>query len=48
VDERLRRALIDDDYDLLSGRDAPRVVELPPAVDRWLDVLVRLTQEERQ
>jgi hypothetical protein len=42
VDEKLRRALIDDDYDLLG--DAPtRVIELSPLPDRQLAELLRLT-----
>jgi hypothetical protein len=43
VDERLRRALIDDDHDLLGGAHAPRVAELSPAPTRWLEELLRLT-----
>jgi hypothetical protein len=42
VDERLRRALIDDDYDLFAEA-APRVVELSPFPERQLVELVRLT-----
>jgi hypothetical protein len=44
VDERLRRALIDDDYDLFGFPDSPRVVELPAVGSRQLDALVRLTE----
>lgn len=44
VDERLRRALIDDDYDLFGSHDSPRVVELPAGAGRQLDALVRLTE----
>jgi AAA domain len=47
VDERLRRALIDDEYDLL-GEGAPRIVELSPSPDRQLDVLIRLTEGDTQ
>jgi hypothetical protein len=47
VDERLRRALIDDEYDLL-GDGAPRIVELPPPPDRQLDALIRLTEGDSQ
>ena len=43
VDEELRQALIDDDYDLLSGPEAPKVVELSPFPDRQLAELMRLT-----
>jgi hypothetical protein len=43
VDERLRRALIDDDYDLFGDADSPRVVELSPLPDRQLTELIRLT-----
>jgi predicted ATPase len=43
VAERLRRALIDDDYDLFGFPDSPRVVELPAVGSRQLDALVRLT-----
>lgn len=46
VDERLRRALIDDDYDLFGESGAPRVVELSPFPDRQLDELIRLTSTE--
>jgi hypothetical protein len=42
VDERLRRALIDDDYDLFANA-SPRVVELSPFPDRQLAELIRLT-----
>ena len=42
VDERLRRALIDDDYDLFPEA-APRVVELSPFPERQLAELIRLT-----
>jgi hypothetical protein len=43
VDERLRRALLDDDYDLFGGGDTPRVVELSPVPERQLAELMRLT-----
>ena len=41
VDDELRRALIDDDYDLFEGRDAPLVLELSPSPDRQLAELMR-------
>ena len=44
VDDRLRRALIDDDYDLFTAGSAPRVVELSPLPERQLAELVRLTE----
>jgi hypothetical protein len=43
VDERLRRALIDDDYDLFGDGDSPQVVELSPFPERQLADLIRLT-----
>ena len=43
VDEELRRALIDDDYDLFGADPAPRVVELSAIPDRQLLGLARLT-----
>ena len=43
VDDRLRRALIDDDYDLFVGPDAPVVVELSPFPDQQLAELMRRT-----
>jgi AAA domain len=43
VDEKLRRALIDDDYDLFGANGSPRVVELSPVPERQLDELIRLT-----
>jgi hypothetical protein len=43
VDEALRRALIDDDYDLFAADPAPRVVEFAAVPDRQLPELVRLT-----
>ncbi len=42
VDERLRRALIDDEYDLLAGDPAPRVVALSAVPGRQLSELLRL------
>ncbi len=42
VDEALRRALVDDDYDIFEGGGPPTVVELPPSPARQLDELVRL------
>ena len=44
VDRCLRRALFDEEYDLLDDRDAPAVVELPPRPDRQLAELLRLTE----
>lgn len=41
VDEELRRALIDDYYDLFEGRDTPLVLELSPSPDRQLAELMR-------
>jgi hypothetical protein len=46
VDRCLRRALLEDEYDLLDDRDAPAVVELPPQPERQLAELVRLTETE--
>lgn len=42
VDRALERALFDDAYDLFGAADAPRVVALPPALDRRVEALVRL------
>ena len=44
VDEELRRALIDDDYDLFAGRDAPVVLELSPFPEQQLAELMRRTE----
>jgi predicted ATPase len=44
VDDRLRRALIDDDFDLFDDRDLPRVVELSPLPARQIAELMRLTE----
>lgn len=41
VDEVLRGALIDDDYDLFGDEGAPVVVELSPLPERQLAALVR-------
>jgi hypothetical protein len=46
VDHCLRRALIDDEYDLFGERGAPAVVELSPIPERQLAELVRLAQGE--
>jgi hypothetical protein len=46
VDDKLRRALIDDDYDLLDDRDLPRVVELSPLPARQITELMRLTEPD--
>src|SRR6185436_4214463 len=43
VDEELRRALIDDEYDLFATRPAPRVIELSASPTRQLSELLRLT-----
>lgn len=43
VDDALRDVLIADDYDLFTGRDAPRVVELSPRPDEQLAELLRYT-----
>ena len=43
VDERLRRALIDDECDLFDG-DRPTIVELSPLPERQLLDLIRLTE----
>jgi hypothetical protein len=47
VDEALRRALVDDDYDLLGGPGSPRVSELPAAPEGRLAELVRLLAGSR-
>jgi hypothetical protein len=47
VDEALRRALVDDDYELFGDPDSPRVVELPPSPERQLAELMRLTTAAR-
>ena len=47
VDDRLRRALIDDDFDLFDDCDQPRVVELSPLPARQIAELMRLTQPQR-
>jgi hypothetical protein len=44
VDRCLRRALVDDDYDLLDG-GSPMVSELPPDPDRRLAEMMRLTAD---
>ena len=44
VDEELRRALIDDEYDLTASGARLRIVELPLTPARQLDELLRLTQ----
>jgi AAA domain len=45
VDRHLRRALIDDDFDVFGGDGAPRVVELSPVPSRRLSDLLRLVPE---
>ena len=47
VDDKLRSALIDDDYDLLDDDDLPRVVELSPLPARQITELMRLTEPDR-
>jgi hypothetical protein len=42
VDEALRCALLDDDFDLFGDQGSPRVVELPSHPDRQLAELTRL------
>jgi hypothetical protein len=44
VDDMLRRALIEDAYDLFEGCDVPLVVELSPSPDRQLTELMRRTE----
>ena len=44
VDEKLRRALLDDDYGVFGRDDAPRVVELSPFPNRQLEELLGLTE----
>jgi hypothetical protein len=41
VDERLRQALLDDEYGLFGDRDAPRVIALPAGPERQLAELVQ-------
>jgi hypothetical protein len=45
VDERLRRALIDDEYDLFGDAET-RVVELPAVPERQIAELLRLTSQK--
>jgi hypothetical protein len=47
VDDRLRRALIDDDYGLFAGRGGPVVAELSTLPDRQLAELMRRTAHDR-
>jgi len=42
VDEELRRALVDDDFDLF-GSDLPRILELAPEPNRQLAQLITIT-----
>jgi hypothetical protein len=46
VDERLRRALLDDEHGLFAD-GSPTVVELSPSPESQLAELLRLTQEDR-
>ena len=43
VDQALRAALVDDEYDLLDGAESPSVVELHPDPSRQLASLLDLT-----
>ena len=43
VDRELARALLDDEYDLFGEAGAPRVVTLPPPLDRQVAELTRST-----
>lgn len=47
VDEALRRALLDDDYDLFGESSSPRVTELSPLPERWLAELIQLSDGEQ-
>jgi hypothetical protein len=47
VDDRLRRALIDDEYDLFAGTGTT-VAELPPDPERQLRELVRLLDARKE
>ena len=42
VDEALRRAVVDDDYDLFGESSSPRVVELSPFPEHQLRELIQL------
>lgn len=44
VDDRLRQALLDDDYALFEGPDAPKVLELSPFPGRQLAELMQRTE----
>jgi predicted ATPase len=44
VDQALRAALLDDEYDLFDGADSPRVLELHPDPGRQLASLLELTR----
>jgi hypothetical protein len=48
VDRHLRRALIDDDLDLLAADAAPRVVELSPVPSRRLSEFLRLVPDRQR
>jgi hypothetical protein len=43
VDDKLRRALVDDDYDLFGSGDSPLVVPVSPFPDQQLAELMRRT-----
>lgn len=45
VDDELKSALIDDDYDLLEGSEAPSVFELPPSPGLQLAELIQRVGE---
>ena len=46
VDERMRRALLDDEYDLFGDGTLPRVVELSALPERQLSEMIRLAEAE--
>jgi hypothetical protein len=46
VDICLRRALLEDEYELFGAGRPPRVVELPPGVESQLGLLSRFVQED--
>jgi len=48
VDDRIRRALLDDDYDLFGGDHVPLVVEGSPLPDQQLAELIRRTAPEAE
>jgi AAA domain len=46
VDERMRRALLDDEYDLFGDGTSPQVVELSALPERQLLEMIRVTEVE--